>query len=251
MNAEHSNPYETDALVNQYMEFHYGESYFGIENYPQKCARLCVEATAGLARESALDLGCAVGRSSFEMARVFQAVTGIDLSARFIACAKHLQTYGTRDYAVPVEGDYSLARTADLSKLELSGATSRVEFSRGDACNLDDRHRDYDLVFAGNLLDRLYDPESFLRSMQARLKPDGILIISTPYTLLEAFTPRENWLGRYNESAEYIRAFEGMRKILEPSFELAKPPVDVPFVIRETQRKFQHTIAELSVWRQV
>ena len=118
-----------------------------------------------------------------------------------------------------------------------------------DASNLDDRHKNYDLVFAGNLLDRLSDPESFLRSMQERLNPGGILVISSPYTLLEEFTPKENWLAEYDESGEYIRAFEGMRKILEPSFELAKPPVDVPFVIRETQRKFQHTVAELSVWR--
>jgi len=249
MNTEHSNPYETDALVDQYMEFHYGECYFGIENYPEKCARLCVEATEGLPRERALDLGCAVGRSSFELARVFHAVTGLDLSARFIACANHLKAHGTLDYSVPVEGDFSLARTADLSELQLGDTASRVEFHRADASNLDDRHKNYDLVFAGNLLDRLSDPESFLRSMQERLNPGGILVISSPYTLLEEFTPRENWLAEYDTSGEYIRAFEGMRKILEPSFELAKPPVDVPFVIRETQRKFQHTVAELSVWR--
>lgn len=249
MTEEPGNPYETDSLVNQYMEFHYGESYFGVENYPEHCARLCVEATEGRSRERALDLGCAVGRSTFELARAFNDVTGVDLSARFIDCANHLKAHGTVDYFVPVEGDYSLPRKVGLSELQLSDTVSRAEFLRGDACSLDDRFGNYDLVFAGNLLDRLYDPESFLRSMHARLNPGGILVISSPYTLLEEFTPRENWLAGYDESGEYIRAFEGMKNILEPSFELAKPPVDVPFIIRETQRKFQHTIAELSVWR--
>lgn len=249
MNADSGNPYETDSLVNQYMDFHYGESYFGVENYPKHCARLCVEATKGRSRENALDLGCAVGRSTFELARAFNKVIGLDLSARFIDCANRLKVHGTLDYAVPVEGDHSLARTARLSELQLGDAITRVEFFTGDACSLDERFGDFDLVFAGNLLDRLYDPESFLHSMQARLNPGGILVISSPYTLLEEFTPRENWLAGYGESGEYIRAFEGMKNILEPGFELAKPPVDVPFVIRETQRKFQHTIAELSVWR--
>ena len=251
MNEESGNPYETDALVDQYMEFHYGESYFGVENYPARCARLCIEAAEGLPREKALDLGCAVGRSSFELARAFQDVRGIDLSSRFISCADHLKTHGVLDYSVPVEGDFSLPRTADLAGFQLRDLAARVHFERADASDLDDRHRDYDLIFAGNLLDRLYDPQAFLRSMQGRVRPGGILVISTPYTLLEEFTPKENWLSGYDENGEYIRAFEGMRRILEPAFELAGPPLDVPFVIRETQRKFQHTVAELSVWRKV
>ncbi len=61
MNVEYSNPYETDALVDQDMEFHYGQSCFGVADYPATCARLCVEATEGAPCVSALDLGCAVG----------------------------------------------------------------------------------------------------------------------------------------------------------------------------------------------
>jgi 2-polyprenyl-3-methyl-5-hydroxy-6-metoxy-1,4-benzoquinol methylase len=35
----------------------------------------------------ALDLGCAVGRSSFELTRYFDRVVGLDYSARFIQVA--------------------------------------------------------------------------------------------------------------------------------------------------------------------
>jgi putative 4-mercaptohistidine N1-methyltranferase len=249
MTPDNKNPYESDVLVNQYMEFHYGDSYFGVGNYPERCARLCLQATEGLERQKALDLGCAVGRSTFELARAFQRVTGLDLSQKFIDCANRLKETGVLEYSLAVEGEYYLPRTADLSKLQLSSLSDKVEFYREDACFLDERHQDYDLIFAGNLLDRLYDPESFLLSMQRCLHPRGILVISTPYTLLEEFTPRNNWLGKYGENAEYTYAFQGMKKILEPNFELVGPPVDVPFVIRETKRKFQHTIAELSIWK--
>ena len=38
-----------------------------------------------IAAGKALDLGCATGRASFELARHFEQVTGIDFSARFIS----------------------------------------------------------------------------------------------------------------------------------------------------------------------
>jgi len=36
--------------------------------------------------------------------------------------------------------------------------------------------------------------------------------------------------------------------VLTPHFRLLSEPREVPFVIRETRRKFQHTIAELTAW---
>lgn len=76
------NPYETDDLVAQYMEFHYGSSYFDIKNYPEKCAQLCLQLMEKSSKRKALDLGCAVGRTSFELAREFDEVAGVDRSKR-------------------------------------------------------------------------------------------------------------------------------------------------------------------------
>jgi len=251
MNVDRKNPYESETLVNQYMEFHYGASYFGVENYPRQCADLCLRATAALPRRKALDVGCAVGRSTFELARVFDSAIGVDLSARFIACANHLRLHRRLAYAVPVEGDREEQKQADLSPLGLDAVSNRVDFAVADACALDDRYTDLDLVFAGNLLDRLYNPGCFLRAIKGRLRPGGILVVSSPYTWLEEFTPRENWVGGYARSSEDVSTLEGLRRILTPGLQPAQPPVDVPFVIRETARKFQHSIAELSVWRRV
>ena len=37
--------YETDDLVAQYCEFHYGQTYFAVPNFPARCAALCGEYT--------------------------------------------------------------------------------------------------------------------------------------------------------------------------------------------------------------
>ncbi len=249
MKDERENPYEKDALVNQYLEFHYGQRYFGVDNYPRRCIDVCLQATDGLPRNKALDVGCAVGRSTFELARVFDSAVGLDLSRRFIAAANHLTADGELSYELVVEGDCTERRKADLSEIGLTDARVRTEFLLGDACKLDHRHLDLDLVFAGNLLDRIYDPRSFLRSMRNCLRLGGILAMSSPYTLLEEFTPRENWLAGYGQDGNHVNTFQGMCRILEPDFELLQAPIDVPFVIRETARKFQHTVAELSIWQ--
>lgn len=245
------NPYETDELLGQYMAFHYGESYFGIGNYPARCAGVCQELMAGREKRSALDLGCAVGRTTFELARVFEQVTGIDLSRRFIEAASELKLQGVSEYFLPDQGELGTTCKASLAEAGLANAAGRTRFEVADACNLGREHQDYDLIFAGNLIDRLQDPRSFLSSVHQHLADDGILVISSPYTLLEAYTARSAWLGGFQRNGQPFTVLDGMKEILNDHFELIREPVDVPFVIRETRRKFQHTLAELTAWQRV
>jgi hypothetical protein len=37
--------------------------------------------------------------------------------------------------------------------------------------------------------------------------------------------------------------------VLGGEFDLVQGPQEVPFVIRETRRKHQHTLSELTIWR--
>lgn len=245
------NFYETDEQLGQYLGFHYGESHFGVGNYPARCANLCQEVMAGRTKKSALDLGCAVGRSTLELARVFERVDGLDLSNRFIAAANELVSAGEIEYFLRDEGELGRRVRARLAELGLDRVADRVRFEVADACNLGSEYSGYDLIFAGNLIDRLEDPGAFLASVHEHLAEDGTLVISSPYTLLEEFTPRANWLGGFERNGQPVTVLDGMKSVLSPHFELVTEPVDVPFVIRETRRKFQHTIAEFSAWRRV
>ena len=241
--------YETDAAVSQYCEAHYGKSYFGVANFPATCARICLELMADKPKNRALDLGCSVGRASFELAREFQFVNGLDFSARFIRIGYQLQEKGAVRYELPEEGEivsYHERRLADLGLAEVAG---RVEFFQADALNLKPQFTDYDLILAANLLDRLRDPGTFLASVHERLNDTGLLVIASPYTWLTEFTVREKWLGGFRKDGEPYTTLDGLKDHLQAHFTMVGEPRDVEFVIRETNRKFQHSISQLTVWR--
>jgi len=73
-------------------------------------------------------------------------------------------------------------------------------------------------------------------------------VIASPYTWLEEFTKKENWVGGIRLAGEPFTTLDGLTQQLGSHFRMLEEPRDVEFVIRETARKFQHTISQLSVW---
>ncbi len=243
------NIYESDALVSQYCEFQYGDEYFNVENFAKKCARLAISYAQEGRGERALDLGCATGRASFELARHFDEVTGIDFSARFIQVGVELQERGVIHYERAEEGELTSRQTQSLKECDLLHVKDKVTFWQGDACNLKTHFSGYDLVMATNLIDRLYEPHLFLERVHERINDKGLLILTSPYTWLEAYTQKQFWLGGYtDEEGNEISTFETIKAILGTHFELIDTH-DIEFVIRETPRKFQHSVAQMSVWK--
>jgi 5-histidylcysteine sulfoxide synthase/putative 4-mercaptohistidine N1-methyltranferase len=246
-----SSNYETDKLLSEYAEFHYGSEYLGVPNFPKNVAALAIKAMANRPKAKALDLGCAVGRSSFELARHFDSVTGIDFSARFIGLAEQLANCETLRYTSVDEGDLVHYRECSLANLGLAECCHKVNFVQGDACNLKSIYSEYDLVLAANLIDRLYSPRKFINNVHNLVNVGGMLVITSPYTWLESHTPREEWLGGFKRDGENITTLRELNTLLSPHFRLLQEPVQIPFVIRETSRKFQHSLAELSIWERI
>jgi 5-histidylcysteine sulfoxide synthase/putative 4-mercaptohistidine N1-methyltranferase len=245
----HQSNYETDIPAAQYCEAHYGPEYFGIANYPAACAAICLELMRDSKLGHALDLGCSVGRAAFELAKGgFTRVTGLDFSTRFFRLAAQMQEEGSLRYTFPEEGDIMSFHEITLADLGLEDVRQRVEFYQADACNLPEKFHGYDLVLACNLIDRLYSPRRFLATIHERINPGGILVISSPYTWLSEFTKKEEWLGGYKEAGENVTTLDGLTAALSDRFHMLGEPRDIPFVIRETRRKFQHSIAQLTAW---
>jgi len=243
--------YETDRLLSEYAEFHYGDEYYGVPNFPRAVAELCIEALAGRPARAALDLGCATGRASFELARHVDQVTGIDFSARFINVGVQLATQGTLRYTLADEGELVSYYERRLADLGLDGVRDKVEFFQGDACNLKPHFAGYDLILAANLIDRLYSPRKLLDHIHERINPGGLLVITSPYTWLEEHTPRSEWIGGFKQDGENRTTLDGLKAILGKHFRLIGEPRSIPFVIRETKRKFQHTLSEATVWERL
>ncbi|MCW5619055.1 MAG: 5-histidylcysteine sulfoxide synthase [Nitrosomonas sp.] len=243
--------YETDKLLAEYAEFHYGDTYFDVPNFPRALAEIAIKAVGDRPAGKALDLGCASGRATFELARHFDHVTGIDFSARFIGQGVQLAQQGILRYTLIDEGDLVFYRERTLSGLGLESVKNKVEFYQGDACNLKPLFSGYDLILAANLIDRLYEPAKLLNSIHTRINPGGLLMIASPYTWLTEHTKREFWIGGFKRDGENFTTLDGLKELLGKHFRLIQGPQSVPFVIRETSHKHQHTLSEVTLWEKV
>ncbi|WP_338684565.1 putative 4-mercaptohistidine N1-methyltransferase [Haloferula helveola] len=238
-----SNPYESDKLLSEYLLFHYGTAEEILpEDTPAGMADaldFAVRTQRHFSADEAsrgLDLGCAVGRSSYEMSRSCGEVIGIDFSHAFVDAATAL-----RDAPLPYRRlDEGHGWTPLEARLPDGTDPSRVCFEQGDAMNLRDDLGDFDRVHAANLLCRLPEPERLLDRLPSLVRPGGELILATPCTWLGEFTPPENWPDG--------PTLDWLQRHLDPSFELLSTR-DEPFLIRETARKFQWTSSQLSLWR--
>jgi len=241
------NVYETDESIAQYCEFHYGEENFGVKNFCVNSVELLKPYLKDNKTSKALDLGCSVGRSTFELAKIFDEVTGIDFSANFINVGVKLKEYDSLTFRIKNEGDISSEKTVSLKDFDLEETQDKVSFMQGDACNLKDIYTGYDLIFCSNLIDRLYYPQKFLEDIPSRINDNGLLVLLSPYTWLEEYTPKENWLGGYIKDNKEVSTLATLKAELK-DFELQET-IDVPFVIKETNRKYQHTISQMSIWK--
>lgn len=238
--------YESEKILAEYLLFHYAtteEILPSADAYPQgmrDALDFPVRTAAHFALDPVdrgLDLGCAVGRSAFEMSRACNYVIGIDYSHAFIHAAETLGNGGTIPYDRLEE---AALVTPLVAQLPNGINPSRVRFMQGDAMDLPESLSNFDRVHAANLLCRLSEPARLLGRLPDLVKPGGELVLATPCTWLDDFTPSRNWpVGS---------TFEWIFTNLSPAFSLVRQ-TDEPFLIRETARKFQWTKSLVTVWR--
>ena len=242
------NLYESDKLLGEYLLFHYGrdEEILPWANGPvnalgftNRTVESLMEKQSFEQNSKALDVGCAVGASSFVLGRYFGEVLGIDYSKSFIDAASLLSEGKTLEYSYLEEGScYADAEAVPTT------SEGKVSFQVGDATNLDENLSGFDLVHAANLICRLPNPETFLNRLPHLVKQGGYLLLATPFTWLEEFTPREKWIGGAGDSKDKLKEF------LSPWFSLEYEE-DLPFLIREHRRKFQYSVAWGTRWRRI
>ncbi|MEM7396618.1 MAG: putative 4-mercaptohistidine N1-methyltransferase, partial [Verrucomicrobiota bacterium] len=246
--------YETSPSSAQYLLLHYGTAEqvfpypFGPRealSFPVRCVTECLDQERLGPDARALDLGCAVGRSSFELARYCPEVIGIDYSSAFIRIASTMAETGFIEHPVWSEGELNetvrFEAPADVDR-------SRLTFKQGDAMNPDPAWTGFDVVLMSNLIDRLTDPRACIRALPRLLNPGGQLIITSPCTWAEEHTPRENWLGGFEEQGRPVKTEETLTKLLQPDFERVAEK-NLPFLIRDHARKFQWSVAQATMWR--
>jgi putative 4-mercaptohistidine N1-methyltranferase len=238
------NYYDSRRAASEYLLFHYGDPEPWRQPFPARCVTGCLSVDLLPEGARALDLGCAVGGGSFELARHCAEVIGIDRSKRFIALARRLREHGSCQFKFCVEGE--LMRTGRAS-VPRGIDRKRARFEVGDATRLRDDLGMFDVVMMANLIDRVPAPRKLLEQMPGLLKRGGQLIITSPYTWLPQFTRRAQWLGGFERGGRPVQTFATLKAILSPHFKLSQRR-NIPFLIREHARKYQLGVAEAGVW---
>jgi putative 4-mercaptohistidine N1-methyltranferase len=242
-----NNPYESTKLLGEYLLFHYGKNEEVLPwpngpvealNFTKRTVNSLIDKKSFNADSRALDVGCAVGASSFVLGKYFGDVLGVDFSQNFIDAANTLKEKNSLSYTYLVEGD-------SFKKAEAvpESTTGNISFAAGDAMNLDSSLANYDLVHAANLICRLSSPQKFFDRIPYLVKQGGQLLLATPFTWLEEYTPRNNWVGSGDSKEKLVEK-------LSPWFQLEYEE-DLPFLIREHRRKYQYSISWGTRWRRL
>ena len=249
--------YETDINVAKACDFHYGKEMFGIDNFAKTIADMAIEAVqadAHFAKRTdlkVLDVGCSVGRTSFELAKHFNEVTGLDFTARNIRIAHQLQTTGSVLYTIAQEGEVMDFEERTLNEFGLDKFAAKCEFLQQDASNMKPIFTGYDMIVSANLLEKLYEPQKFLTDIAHRLNTGGLLLLASSYDWNEEATPKDKSLGGFKDpkTGENVNSFDTISEMLNKDFELLKAPFDLEFIQRQTARKFEHGISQVSLWK--
>ena len=117
--------YDSERAASEYLFLHYGKTEprlpaglaeSGALDFPARCVKACLDPASLPENSRALDLGCAVGRSSFELARHCVEVVGIDSSRQFVTIARHLRDNGPFTFSYCDEGDLTQSHRAIVPK---------------------------------------------------------------------------------------------------------------------------------------
>jgi len=243
------NPYETVRYLSEYLLFHYGQpkdlSLFSLvpQQWLRFHRRLLDEFLLPVWRRSsspvgetrALDLGCGVGRFTFELARLVERAVGIDNSKAFVRAAKKMGKKRQITLKVKESGTRTAERTL---RLPSTMRTVKVGFEIGDAMKMVAcRNAPFQIVTAVNLICRLSSPRKFLNQVHWLVAPGGYLLLASPFSWLREYTPQREWLTEHD-----------VQELLSPHFRQVRSG-DLPFLIREHQRKYQLVISKVMVFK--
>ena len=239
--------YESERLVAEYLHFHYaapgeilpwGGPFEGVLEYAVRV----VDRFGNEPAERALEIGCAVGRSAFELSRQCEEVVALDYGQAFIDAAEILRTEGRLPYRFALEGN----RSEDFVAHRPAGVhPDRIAFRQGDAHELPDDLGTFDRVLGANLLCRLHHPRQFLKRLATLVRPGGLLLLNSPFTWMEEHADPSEWIG--GQPGEPSSA-EALEDLLDDAFEKIDE-CTMPFLLRETARKYQLTFAHSGLWQ--
>ena len=231
--------YEQERTLHEYLAFHYPDGDF-LEpllgtatpapelRFPLALRRLWERRPDG----RALDVGCACGRMTFELARDHRFAVGLDLARMLVRGAVSVRDTGRARYATVREGSLLDEHDVAVKSAQNTG------FLVGSALALPFPDLSFDTVLALNLVDRVPDPHAALDELARVVRPGGPLLITSPFTWLDDFTPAGRRLGGFVRNGEAVRGIETVRQRFAKGFSI-EAERRLPFFIPHHARSGQ------------
>jgi len=243
--------YAQRSTVEEYLAFHFPDAdpllpILGprapsiSDRYPRAVRRLWTPQSRG----RALDIGCAVGGMTFDLALDFGWVIGLERSAPLVREAVGIRGSGRARYRAVVEGE--IVRACDVAV----DAPRNARFVVGDALAMPFRDGVFETVLALNLVDRVPDPGRALDEAGRVVAPRGQLVVGSPFTWTEAFTAKARWLGGFRRDGEAVRGADAIRAHLAPRFAVENA-VDLPFFLPHHARSGQLGSVSVQTFRRM
>ncbi|MDK2041585.1 5-histidylcysteine sulfoxide synthase [Aliarcobacter butzleri] len=217
-----NNFYESDESISSYCDLYYGK-----DNLYTNYVDLIRPYLKDLKVSKALDLGCCVGRTSFELAKIYDEVLGIDFSANYINIGVKLKLYDFVNYKIKKQDKTFEERAISLKDFDLEKVKDKVSFMQGDACNLKEIYKDFDLIFYSSLIDKLYYPKKFLEDVSRRINKNGFFV----------FLSLHDWFNEHINENNLFLEFELLDKIEVSSF------------IKMKNKNYENKTLLMSVWK--
>lgn len=247
---------ETDPEVVESCEFNWGKKD---DAFDVSLCKKILEITKDYSNKNnehkfnrVLDLNSDTGRLPFELARTFEDITALDLSARFIRVSISLQEKCFAQYAMKDDGELVIYHDIYLKDYGFDekdeNLRKRILFMQADPNNIKSLYTGYDLVIIPNLLEEIAYPDKLLETIHERMNDKSLLIIASTYNWNTEKTPREHWVGGFKKDGENYTSFDGISDILSKNFEQFGTPFDISFTLKKSSRISELRITQVSAW---
>ncbi len=233
--------YGSFSMLSSYLWSHYSEFFNGPDatDAYQRWAAVFTPQD-GLA----LDIGCSVGRLTFELTKTHDRAIGIDTSLSFIRAARNLAKTGRLEFDMIMEGQITEKRVCDMDP---GYQFKNAEFLVADAMALPFRSNRFAMAGSVNILEKVPDPARHLAEANRVMDPGSArFLLSDPFSWDEGVTPPELWLGGTNQGPfkgfgmdNICRLLQGFSGIFSPEFEI-QDKGQVLWKIRKTRNLWEH-----------
>jgi len=192
-----------------------------------------------------LDLGCAVGRFTFELADNHRMTIGIDRCRDFIRAARQLLRDGEISFNLRSEGFQGEAQ-----RLVRPAAwhAARCEFLVADALALPFPAATFTTLATLNLIDKLPSPRRHLEETSRVASPRGsTLLFADPFSWSPEVADEESWLGGQRQGPFRGPGYAGVEHQLAlrsvPPWRLLRHE-QVDWRLRNHRNHFEHITSE-------